>query len=875
MSRTIVRWLAACATVGGIILAGGAVGQAAQADFSGTASPTAIVSGGSVDAVAVSGSTAYLAGTFTHVGGTPTGSFVELDGASGQVQAGLPLVATADSTRPVLTAPDGAGGWYVAGASSVGAETFTSGGGETLAHIRADGSVDPNWKPTVDGYVLSIAASATTVYLGGGFGLVNGSVRRGNVVALDPTTAAVKGFDAQLGGGMVTAIALSDSTLYVGGLFSTVNGSIARNHLAAFDATTGTVTDFDPNIAGSVSALAVSGSTVYVGGNGLAAFDATTGAATGFNPGVVGMVSALAVSGTTVYAGGSFGNELAAFDAVTGAPTSFYPSISGDDPNSRVWSIAVSGSTVYACGSFSTVNGSLPRDNLAAFDASTGTATSFTASPGGRCTFVGAFGSHVFIAGAFNSIGGVRRNGLAAIDLANGQVTGFDPNLPGNFFSFRALAVSGSTVYVGGGPTGFAALDADTGTPTGGDLQIYGTVEALAVSGSTLYAGGYFSTVNGSITRNNLAAFDTATGAATGFDPNVSGMVSSLAVTGSTVYAGGYFSTVNGATARNNLAAFDAATGAATSFDPNMNGGVAALVVTDSTLYAGGYFTTVNGSTTRNNLAAFDAATGTATSFDPNVNGQVAALLATDSGLYAGGYFSSVNGSTTRNGLAGFDRARGAATGWDPNPSAGVNALALGARGLSVGGQFTTVGGGTQFVGPFAQFASVNLPLDTTPPAITVPGNQSVPATSPAGVTVAFQASATDAVDGPVPVTCAPPPGSVFPINPPGMSTQVVCTASDKAGNTATATFAVHVRGAGEQLAELGDAVKGVGPGKNLAATIAVAQWFLAHHQIHAACLTLTAFNLEVKAQSGRKIPTAQATALIADANRIRAVLGC
>jgi hypothetical protein len=83
------------------------------------------------------------------------------------------------------------------------------------------------------------------------------------------------------------------------------------------------------------------------------------------------------------------------------------------------------------------------------------------------------------------------------------------------------------------------------------------------------------------------------------------------------------------------------------------------------------------------------------------------------------------------------------------------------------------------------------------------------------------------------------------------------------------------VSGAGAQLADLASAVNGVGPGKSLAATVAVAQWLLAHGHIRATCLTLTVFKLEVRAQSGKKIPAQQATALIAEANRTRAVLNC
>jgi hypothetical protein len=58
-------------------------------------------------------------------------------------------------------------------------------------------------------------------------------------------------------------------------------------------------------------------------------------------------------------------------------------------------------------------------------------------------------------------------------------------------------------------------------------------------------------------------------------------------------------------------------------------------------------------------------------------------------------------------------------------------------------------------------------------------------------------------------------------------------------------------------------AVNGVGPGRSLVATMEIAKWFVAHGQTQAACLTLTAFNLEVRAQSGKNIPAAQ-TALAA-----------
>ena len=78
---------------------------------------------------------------------------------------------------------------------------------------------------------------------------------------------------------------------------------------------------------------------------------------------------------------------------------------------------------------------------------------------------------------------------------------------------------------------------------------------------------------------------------------------------------------------------------------------------------------------------------------------------------------------------------------------------------------------------------------DTTPPVVTVPGNLVVEAASPAGAAVTFFASALDETDGQVPVSCTPASGAVFGLG----TTTVTCTASDGAGNSASASFAVVV----------------------------------------------------------------------------------
>jgi hypothetical protein len=83
-------------------------------------------------------------------------------------------------------------------------------------------------------------------------------------------------------------------------------------------------------------------------------------------------------------------------------------------------------------------------------------------------------------------------------------------------------------------------------------------------------------------------------------------------------------------------------------------------------------------------------------------------------------------------------------------------------------------------------------PPDTIPPELSgVPGDITTDQTTAAGALVVYtQPAAVDNLDGPVPVTCAPPSGSVFPLG----ETVVTCTATDAAGNQASQSFLVTVR---------------------------------------------------------------------------------
>jgi hypothetical protein len=255
--------------------------------------------------------------------------------------------------------------------------------------------------------------------------------------------------------------------VYAGGDFSTVNGSTPRSHLAALDAGSGIATSWDPEPNNSVNALALAGETLYAGG----AF-------------------------TTVESGATTRDRAAAFDD-SGVLTSWNPNL-----NAAVNSLAILGSTVYLGGEFEKINGSTARDYAAAVDSSTGIATAWNPNPNLYVTTLAASGSSVYLGGGFSTVNGsTARNHLAAVDPTSGTADAWNPNLSGSFPP-SAIAVAGSTIYVGGG----------------------------------------FQTVNGSTPRANLASFDATTGTATAWDPSPDSTVTALAVgADGTVYAGGDF----------------------------------------------------------------------------------------------------------------------------------------------------------------------------------------------------------------------------------------------------------------------------------------------------------------------------------------------
>ncbi len=246
--------------------------------------------------------------------------------------------------------------------------------------------------------------------------------------------------------------------------------------------------------------------------------------------------------------------------------------------------------------------------------------------------------------------------------------------------------------------------------------------------------------------------------------------------------------------------------------------------------------------------------------FDGSTGAEIRSFLAYDVSFPGGVRVAA--GDVNGDGIA--DIVTGAGPGGGPH----VKALD-GNTGAQIQSFFATA---STFTGGVYVATGASLqPVDTTPPVLTLPQSVSVNATGPNGATVSYTASATDAVDGPVPVTCTPPSGSTFAIG----DTTVYCTASDSTGNIASGSFVVHVVGAGGQLADLLAAATNAGPGSALADKVTLAQSYLAAGNIPAACGALDSFIALANAQSGKKLTAAQASTLVAAARQIESVLGC
>ncbi len=542
------------------------------------------------------------------------------------------------------------GGWFVDvnnnGTALPGADYIAKWNGAAWSALGSNGAGDG----ALNGFVGAILVVGTDFYVGGGFTNVNNNgtslpnadfIAKWNGAAWSAlgNNGAGDGVIPNKSYPTILALGMQGSTLFAGGFFYDLNndGTVLpqADHIAQWDGANwsalGTSVNGALNYGGTgaeVDAVAISGSDVYVGGwfydvsnhgvnlpaaDYIAKWDGTNWSALGSNGAGDGAIHnqivALAVSGTDLYVGGYFtnvnnnGTILPTADYIAKWNGSDWSALGNNGAgngalNSAVSVIAVNGTDVYAGGAFTNAANIPAADYIAKWNGA-----------------------------AWSALGS---NGAGNGSISSGSV--------------RALAMSGSNMYVGGAFTNVnnngtilnaadyvAKWDGSSWSALGsngaGNGSLNGYVYALAVSGTDLYAGGSFANVNNNGVVLNAADYVakwngsswSALGSNGAGDGALNSYVYALALSGTYLYAGGAFTNVNNNGAVLNAADYVvkwngsnwSALGSNGAGDGALNRIVYAFALMGTDLLVGGFFTDVNNNGTLLPAADYLAAYGT------------------------------------------------------------------------------------------------------------------------------------------------------------------------------------------------------------------------------------------------------------------------
>jgi PQQ-like domain len=331
---------------------------------------------GRVETVVVSGSTAYLGGDFTSVrpSGDPvgTGEVERNHAAAINVETGALLPWNPNTNNVVQAIAVSGQTVYLGG-------TFGTVGGKNHARVAAvdatTGAPIQTFKAKTNGEVMSLAVAPAGLFMGGNFTTAD-NVAHGYLAEVDGTTGAlVTGWTASVDR-KVNMIALSadGSRLFVGGTFLNLDGAPGR-YIGAVNLTTGAALPWASHPVYAIIALAVDANGVYAAGAGAG------GTMVGFNPATgaqlwVGALDgndqAITVQDGNVYVGGHFNNycghsigtggcaiptprdHLLAVDEATGNLEPWHPNANGV---LGVFALAGGDGTLEAGGDFTKIGG--------------------------------------------------------------------------------------------------------------------------------------------------------------------------------------------------------------------------------------------------------------------------------------------------------------------------------------------------------------------------------------------------------------------------------------------------------------------------------------------------------------------------------------
>jgi hypothetical protein len=279
--------------------------------------------GGSVNALAISGTNLYVGGSFTNAGGVAANNIAVWDG-SGWSTLGTGVGGPYDQVNAVAVSAH----YVLVGGS------FTNGAGQYVPGLgRWDGS---NWQ---FGYLnnqsgsvkaLALSSSGTNLFVGGSFTnvTVNNTVAVNNIFVVDSSGtvsalgSGVSGFVKCPTCGGVESLLVSGTNLYVGGIFTNAGGLIVNN-IAVWDGNNWSA--LGGGVGGNVGAMTLIGTNLYVGGgftnadvvsaNDIAVWNGYGWSSMGSGVGTANddangneYVESMGTDGTNLFVGGDFGS---------------------------------------------------------------------------------------------------------------------------------------------------------------------------------------------------------------------------------------------------------------------------------------------------------------------------------------------------------------------------------------------------------------------------------------------------------------------------------------------------------------------------------------------------------------------------------------
>ena len=398
-----------------------------------------------VNEIILDGNTVYVGGDMTEVGGEARYYLAAIDKTTGVVDDNFDFSLS-----------NNVAGLALSGSTLFIGGDFTLAGGvgrNNIAAVNPSNGEVTTWNPNAGDDVYSLLISGDNMYVGGNFSMIGGAARS-KLAAVDVTSGLATDWDPNVTGGFsrgVDDMVLDGDTLYIGGDFTTV-GADSRSTLAAVSISTGLATAWDPGLSGGFNgtyALAQTASSVFAGGdftsvgsdsrNFVAEISKTTGSSTAWDASATadfsGSVGALTIDGTTLYLGGGFSSiggesrtNLAALDTSTALATAWAPtgtySIFGMGP--FIGTIEVDNGIAYVGGGFTELGGQA-RVGIAGIDTGTAVASvwnpNLTSGFGNTINAVALDGSAVYLGGSFTTVGSELNSNLAQFGPVSIQFT--------------------------------------------------------------------------------------------------------------------------------------------------------------------------------------------------------------------------------------------------------------------------------------------------------------------------------------------------------------------------------------------------------------------------------------------------------------------